>query len=154
MDGILFKSFLNIVPITHEVVFLILLWLVSWWTFFPVVSDSFSSLIEFDVLLNSEVGTSVSVFQPVDALSLDNQADYYTREGGIIVKVVACIWSHVLIDTYEEDPEREIVKLLNSDRIRLLLANWVQKRSWVTKNNHGNGGHKLKVSHVPSDLEE
>lgn len=107
--------------------FLILFRLVSWWTFFPAVSDCLSSLIEFDVFLNSKVSTSISVFQPVDALSLDDETNYDAEEGGIIVIMITCIWSHILVNTDEEHPEREIINLLNFSWICLLHAYWVQK---------------------------
>lgn len=154
MDGILFESLLDVVPIAHEVVFLVLLWLISRWTLLPVVSDCLSSLIELNVLLNPKVGATVPVFQPIDALSLDDQANNDTCECGIVVEAVASIWSHVFVDTNEEHPKREVVNLFNCLWIRLLHANGVQKRCWVAANDHGNDSHELKMPYGPPDLEE
>jgi hypothetical protein len=68
--------------------------------------------------------------------------------------LVACVWSHILIDTNEEHPEREIIYLLNNCRICLFLANWIQERSWIPKNNSTNDGNELEMPHGPSEPEE
>jgi hypothetical protein len=64
----------DLVEVVQEIVLSIVLKIVRRSINLPVISQAFSSLVEFNELLELKVGASKSIFEPIDALSLNDES--------------------------------------------------------------------------------
>ena len=71
---------LDVIEVVQEVMLSVVLNIVCWSIDLPVVSQTFSSLIKFNELLKLEVGTSKSVFKPIDALPFNHESKDHSSE--------------------------------------------------------------------------
>jgi len=94
---------LDVIEVVQEIMFSVIFKIVCWSIDLPVVPQTFSSLVEFDELLKLEVRATESIFEPVDALSLDNEAQNHSTE---LHSEESCVSvSYVHVDSSNESPE-------------------------------------------------
>jgi hypothetical protein len=116
---VLFNTLLDVIEVVQEIVFTIILKIICWSIDLPVISQSFSSLVKFNELLKLKVSATKSIFEPIYALSLndetnDHSTELHSHEFSISI-------SSVHVDTSDESPEACVGEESNGVLVRLTL---------------------------------
>lgn len=120
----------DLVEVVQEIVLSVILKIVRRSIDLPVISQAFSSLVEFNELLELKVGATESVFEPIDALSLDDEAhDHSTELHGHVDSI---IFSQIHVDTRDESPEANVLKEINSFWVLLTALVEIDQCCWET----------------------
>jgi len=106
-----FNVVLDIIEVVHEIMFSVILDIISRSINLPVVSQTFSSNVKFDELLKLEVRAAISILEPIYGLSFNDKTYNHSSELNCEVLCVSVPCVHV--DSSNESPESYIVKEIN-----------------------------------------
>ena len=146
------NEFLDFIKIIHKVMFSIVLKIIGWSIDLPVVSQSLSSLVKLDELLKLEVRATISILEPVDALSFDDEAEDHSTE---LNSEVSCVpISSVHVDTSDESPESCVLEEINHFFVFLAILVELNECRWESDDQTQDQHRELDIPELSSEFNE